>query len=120
MTSFDQCTMGSVATKPTTILHLRLPRFRQIALTGGHGGRCPHGAGAHEKMAGRDAEGEFKTARAKIYPEGLNRALATAINSFVCSTFGGVDTTPVLPEEFANFVVEDFVPVAFAQPDYHG
>ena len=43
-----------------------------------------------------------------------------AINSFVCSTFEGVDTTPVLPEEFANFVVEDFVPVAFVQPDYHG
>ena len=110
VTSFDQCTLGSVAVKPTTIMHLRLPRFRQIALAGGCGGRCAHGAGAHERMAGRDEWGDFKTARAKIYPEGLNRALAQAINSFVSSTFGGVDTTPVLPDVYASFVAEEFAP----------
>ena len=120
ITSFDQCTLGSVAVKPTTIMHLRLPRFRQIALAGGCGGRCAHGAGAHERMAGRDEWGDFKTARAKIYPEGLNRALAQAINSFVSSTFGGVDTTPVLPDVYASFVAEEFAPEGLVQPDYHG
>ena len=120
ITSFDQCTMGSVAVKPTTILHLRLPRFRQIALTGGHGGRCHHGSGAHERMAGRDESGDFKTARAKIYPEGLNHALAQAINSYVRCTFGDVDTTPVLPDSFAPFLVDDFAPIGIVQPDYHG
>lgn len=43
ITMFDQCTLGSVAVKPTTVLHLRLPFFRQIVLSGGHGGRCNHG-----------------------------------------------------------------------------
>jgi hypothetical protein len=71
-------------------------------------------------MAGRDEWGDFKTARAKIYPEGLNKALAQAINSFVSRTFGGVETTPVLPDAFADFVVEDFAPEGLVQPDYHG
>ena len=67
-------------------------KVSQIALRGGMGGRCPHAAGTHERMAGRDVCGDFKTARAKIYPEGLNQALAQSINSFVCSTFVDVDT----------------------------
>ena len=120
VTSFDQCTFGSVAVKPTTILHLRLPKFRQIALRGGMGGRCPHAAGTHERMAGRDVCGDFKTARAKIYPEGLNQALAQSINSFVCSTFVDVDTASVLPDSFAAFVCGDFAPEGLVQPDYHG
>ena len=120
ITSFDQCTPGSVAVKPTTILHVRLPKFRQIALEGGHGGRCSHGPCAHERMAGRDEGGEFRTARAKIYPPGLNHALARAINSFVRSTFDGMDTSPMLPEDFSKFAVADFMPEGIVQPDYHG
>ena len=120
ITSFDQCTLGSVAVKPTTILHVRLPKFRQIALEGGHGGRCSHGPCAHERMAGRDEGGEFRTARAKIYPPGLNHALARAINSFVRSTFDGMDTSPMLPEDFSKFAVADFMPEGIVQPDYHG
>jgi len=119
ITSFDQCTLGSVAVKPTTILHVRLPKFRQIALEGGHGGRCSHGPCAHERMAGRDEGGEFRTARAKIYPPGLNHALARAINSFVRSTFDGMDTSPMLPEDFSKFAVADFMPEGIVQPDYH-
>ena len=120
ITSFDQCTLGSVAVKPTTILHVRLPHFRQIVLAAGQGGRCPHGPRAHERMAGRDECGEFRTARAKIYPPGLNLALARAINSFVRSTFEGVTTSPELPDDFSNFVVADFMPDGIVQPDYHG
>jgi len=86
ITSFDQCTLGCDAIKPTTILHVRLPELRRLLLAGGHGGRCNHGAKAHERMAGRDENGEFRTARAKIYPAGLNDVIARAIscNSNVC------------------------------------
>ena len=120
VTSFDQCTCGSPAIKPTTILHLRLPALRTKLLSSGWGGRCNHGAGAHERMAGRSETGEFRTAKAKIYPPGLNKALADAIHQMVCDVFSSQTTSSRLPEDFSSYVVEDFVPMDVVQPDYHG
>ena len=120
ITSFDQCALGSPATKPTTILHLRMPELRRQLLTVGLGGRCNHGAKAHDHMSGRDEFGEFKTARAKVYPPGLNRAIAEGIFAYVQSTFSGQDTGSELPTGFSQFAAEIFAPLDVIQPDYHG
>jgi hypothetical protein len=71
-------------------------------------------------MAGRDENGEFCTARAKIYPAGLNDVIARAIRKFACGTFAGCGTSRTLPAEFSQFVVTNFVPLEVVQPDYHG
>jgi hypothetical protein len=71
-------------------------------------------------MAGRDDAGDFRTARAKIYPTGLNAVIARAIHTFVQGTFEGCNTSPSLPTEFDQYVVTDFVPIGVVQPDYHG
>lgn len=112
ITSFDQCVFGSTAIKPTTILHLRLPGLRRRLLTSGLSGRCPHGANAHDKMSGREEFGEFKTARTKVYPVGLNQAIADGIHEF--------ETEPELPTGFSQFAAAVFAPLDVIQPDYHG
>jgi hypothetical protein len=119
ITSFDQCVFGCRAKKPTTIIHLRMPRLRQIILQAGQMGRCCHGAQAHEALAGQEHDGAFKTARGKVYPPGLNRAIAEAVVSFVQHTFD-VSPTQQLPAEFADLVANDFVEDDIVQPDYYG
>ena len=97
-----------------------MPELRRQLLTVGLGGRCDHGAKAHDRMSGRDEFGEFKTARAKVYPPGLNRAIAEGIFAFVQSTFSGQDTGSELPPGFSQFAAEIFAPLDVIQPDYHG
>ena len=120
VTSFDQCTVGSDAVKPTTILHVRLPELRRLLLGSGCSGRCNHGPRAHERMAGRDEAGVFRTARAKVYAAGLNAVIARAIHTFVQGTFDGCDISPSMPTDFDRYVVTEFVPIGIVQPDYHG
>lgn len=120
ITSFDQCTVGADARKPTTILHVRLPELRRLLQKRGYRGRCSHGSAAHDPMAGRDEHGDFRTARAKIYPPGLNEAIADSIFAFVHATFAGCQTAPVLPLIFGQYATADFVPTEVVQPDYHG
>ena len=120
ITSFDQCTVGADAKKPTTVLHVRLPSLREALQASGHRGRCNHGPNAHVPMAGRDGTGQFHTARAKIYPPGLNAAIAKAIFDYAQATFGSCDTSPNLPTVFGQYVTDNFVPMEFVQPDFHG
>ena len=77
--SFDQCTLGASGVKPTTLLLIRLPLFRRLVLQQGLAGRCPHAPGPHAALKGKDSEGAFCTAKAKIYPQGMNHLLAEAI-----------------------------------------
>ena len=79
--TFDQCVFNLPA-KPTTLLLLRLSTFRGLALGRGCGGKS-HVAG-HAPLKGRQASGEFATARAKIYPRALNHALPLAVCRFLC------------------------------------
>ena len=97
-----------------------MPELRRQLLTVGLGGRCNHGANAHDRMSGRDELGEFKTARAKIYPHGLNRAIAEGVCAYVHSTFSGIGTSTELPPGFSQFAAEIFAPLDVVQPDYHG
>ena len=80
--SFDQCVYGLCAKKPTTLLLLRLSTFRDITLSKGLSGRCPHRAG-HQPLQGIQSDGSFATARAKIYPAGMNRTIAVAVSRFL-------------------------------------
>ena len=70
-------------------------------------------------LAGRDDAGIFKTARDKIYPPGLNRALANAVADYVQQTFAG-SYSQTLPSEFMDLIVNDFVSDEIVQPDFHG
>eukprot|EP00438_Fugacium_kawagutii_P018606 Skav234501 [mRNA] locus=scaffold1613:29949:34970:- [translate_table: standard] len=117
--SFDQCTFGAEAVKPTTLLLLRLPAFRTQALCSGRMGRCAHGYGAHEGLVGLQEDGAFKTSRCKIYPAAMNRALAAAIRHFVCSTFTDCVRDMVLPEDFTPFIHAVFASDGDVQRDYY-
>ena len=61
--SFDQCVVGALGRKPTTLMLLRLPRVRDRLLCRGNYGRCNHPKGAHEALIGRQADGTFHTAK---------------------------------------------------------
>ena len=117
ITSFDQCSVGAVAKKPTTILHLRLPRLRALLLGDGYGGRCRHLPGFHDPLCGRDGAGCFKTSRGKIYPQQLNQHLATAIADHISATYSGLELPKKLPEIFHPLVCNIFEDVAVVQPD---
>ena len=120
ITSLDQCIFGAPALKPTTILHLRLPEFRDRVLRTGRMGRCPHGAGAHTQLQGVEADGKtFRTARCKIYPTGLNRALAEAIVSHTKKVYAGSHVQPGLPVDFHPYRHVNFVEEGTVQPDYY-
>ena len=99
-------------------MHLRLPKLRQVILNTGSMGRCSHLASEHEGLAGKDESGCFKTARGKIYPLGLNRALADAIADYVQTTFAGPSNQD-LPHDFVDLLVKDFVPEEIVQPDFY-
>ena len=75
--SFDQCEHGQFARKPTRLLALRLPSLgERMRATPGRG-RCSHRG--HAPLGGRDEQGRFRTAPAKVYPQAMCRALAGAL-----------------------------------------
>ena len=120
VTSFDQCEFGADATKPTTILHLRLPALRRRLMRGSTAGRCSHGAGAHQRLSGRQEDGAFRTSKCKIYPQGLNRAIADAVFDQLCAVYAGCHIGHGLPADLLPFACSDFVDTNLVQPDFHG
>ena len=119
ITSFDQCSFGAPAVKPTTVMHLRLPGFRHRVMLRGNCGRCQHGKGAHEQLKGLAADGTFRTARCKVYPAALNAALAEAIFDFAQRTFAGSAVGREIAPELLAFSHSDFVAQDQVQPDYY-
>ena len=120
LVSFDQCTLGADAVKPTTLLLLRLPWVRETLLSKGLGGRCPHGKGAHRGLIGRMSPTAFHTSRAKIYPPGLNKTLVGGVLQFVSEVDVDHCSENSLPDEYSALVADVFVDSAHVQPDYHG
>ena len=118
VTSFDQCIFQAPLKKPTTILAIRLEEFRTEILRHGHGGRCCH-AGGHTPLKGKDSSGAFMTARAKIYPPGLNSLLGRAIVAFVAKRHSDFSATD-LPSELLPFRNHLFAANHVVQPDFHG
>ena len=117
--SFDQCTCGGESVKPTTLLLLRLPDVREQLLKKGHMGRCPHRSGAHKALRGKTEESHYNTAKAKIYPPGLNAALADSMYKFAVNL--GTDGRDCeLPDVFADMYHEQKFDECTVQPDFHG
>jgi hypothetical protein len=80
LVSFDQCVCGAAGRKPTTLLLVRLPTVRQRLLQLGNSGRCHHHAGAHQALIGKQEDGSFQTAKAKIYPALMNEIIGRAMH----------------------------------------
>ena len=119
ITSFDQCVFSAEIRKPTTVMAVRLPYFRQHVRTLGCVGRCPHGRNAHISLQGKTSAGEFRTAVAKIYPQKMNEALAAAIFQFAVATLNNECELQVLPPDIECFGHGVFAELSTVQPDFH-
>eukprot|EP00435_Cladocopium_sp_Y103_P010921 s3128_g2.t2 len=117
--TYDQCIFACEARKPTTLLLIRLPHLRDYIMQLGDHGRCAHPAGTHVTLRGRDQNGSFKTAIAKVYPPAMNEAIARAIIQFVQETFEAGACTDPLPADLAALLSFDFVSKAVVQNDCH-
>ena len=117
--SFDQCTVGGPSVKPTTLLLVRLGQTRAFLRSQGDCGRCAHGPGAHKALGGREGD-SFATAKAKIYPHGLNRAIAEGICGYLKNTLCAQGCTEDFPSVFCPYRPTDFRNDDVVQPDYHG
>ena len=117
--SFDQCTVGALGKKPTTLLLLRLPRVRDKLLGRGRSGRCNHQPGAHVALIGREEDGTFHTAKAKVYPYGLNKILGEALFDAAVQ-WQHLDIATDLPKEFTPYLEQSCHAPEVVQPDYHG
>ena len=115
--SFDQCIYGLDATKPTTLLLLRLHTFKVLTFTKGPRGRCPHMT-KHKPLQGIQPDGSFSTARAKIYPEAMNRALAFAVSRFLTER-RLTSSQSRLPEDLQELNSIEFTDESVVQPDFH-
>jgi hypothetical protein len=115
--SFDQCVYGLGATKPTTLLLLRMSTFKDITLSRGLRGRCSHCSG-HRPLQGIQSDGSFATARAKIYPAAMNQAIAIAVSRFLTERQLKTDWS-TLPEDLQKLMCTDFVDEGIVQPDFH-
>ena len=118
--SFDQCCLGGVAKKPTTLLLIRMGQTRAYIREHGNAGRCNHGQGAHQALSGQEG-GSFCTAKAKVYPKGLNQAIAAGVFGFLANNLG-IDNLPTegCPEIFASFRPTAEHEEVRIQPDYYG
>ena len=118
--SFDQCVVGASSRKPTTLLLIRLPNIRNRLLLSGHFGRCCHGPKAHEGLIGKQSNGAFQTARAKVYPPGLNNIIGHEMFLFA-KQFDSTTVARTLPEDFDVFESQQlYAEASMVQPDYHG
>jgi hypothetical protein len=119
LVSFDQCVCGAAGRKPTTLLLVRLPTVRQRLLQLGNSGRCHHHAGAHQALIGKQEDGSFQTAKAKIYPALMNEIIGRAMHDFALG-LKHPDVAAELPQEFEVYTVQQFMDHNIVQPDYHG
>ena len=105
--------------KPTTLLLLRLPRVRDLLLGRGCYGRCHHPPGSHVALIGRETDGTFHTAKAKVYPYGLNKILGEALFK-AAMQWSDLDVVDTLPEDFLPYLEQSCHDAGVVQPDYHG
>ena len=117
--SYDQCVCGAQGRKPTTLLLVRLPKARQDFLSLGWSGRCHHAPGTHQALIGKQADGSFQTAKAKIYPEMMNYILGAAMHAFAADMANPAVVT-TLPNDFHPYLEQQFMDHTVVQKDYHG
>ena len=117
--SFDQCTCGAVARKPTTLILVRMADVRAQLLAQGNAGRCNHPPGAHVILRGRQEDGQFQTAKAKIYPARLNAILAEGL-FHGAQRLSHPNVSQTMPVDFHPYLVQEFHDECIVQPDFHG
>ena len=101
--SLDQCTQQQIARKPTTLLLLRMPWIATALRTKGRGGRCNH-AGGHPPLLGKNPDGTFKTAPAKVYTPAMCAVLAQGFLTFCAQLLHrGADARSQCPEDYKEF-----------------
>lgn len=116
--TFDQCIFDCPAVKPTTLMLVRLPWLRTFIQRCGNCGRCPHQRGHHVALKGRDIEGHFRTAVAKIYPVAMNSAIADAVAMYARQTFSSeVPPSQAMDEDLGALCQMNFVSKSIVQPD---
>ena len=115
--SFDQCVYELAATKPTTLLLLRLSTFKDITMTRGNRGRCSHRA-KHQPLQGIQSDGTFATAKAKIYPVAMNKAIAVAVSRFLTERHLQ-STWCELPHDLQELRCTEVIHESIVQPDFH-
>ncbi len=118
ISTIDQCSFGCVAMKPTTFLMVRLPGLQNLLTKPGLRGRCVHPRGFHLALAGKDKDGNFNTAKAKIYPPKLNKALSEGLRDFADLLWANRTEPQVLPEELTALQTFEFVETDVVQPDF--
>ena len=85
----------------------------------GRMGRCDHAAGAHRALIGKQEDGTFHTARAKIYPARMNEIIGVAMHDFA-QDLAHEEVDTALPDELAVYTEQQFMDKTTVQPDYHG
>ena len=90
----------------------------------GDWGRCHHPPDHHGPLIGRQSDGRqsdgsFQTAKAKIYPTGLKEILGTAMFQ-IALQFIDCAIDHQLPPEFEPYLEQSFHATSPVQPDYHG
>ena len=119
ISTIDQCSFGCVAMKPTTFLLVRLPGLQGRLTEPGLRGRCVHPRGFHLALSGKDAEGNFNTAKAKIYPKRLNQTLAAGIRDYAALLWSDRSVQPDVHAELDGLRSFEFVENTVVQPDFH-
>ena len=117
--SFDQCIFKSESRKPTTLLLVRMTGVRDLILSTGHAGRCCHGRSVHAPLKGKTDQGQFCTARAKIYPKGLNKAIARGVVDHANRLNADGRSRDFPPPELDHLILNIFAEDDIVQPDCH-
>eukprot|EP00435_Cladocopium_sp_Y103_P060210 s47_g22.t1 len=113
--SFDQCVFGLPARKPTTLMLLRLSTFKDLAIIRGDRGRCNHHQ-AHSPLQGIQADGQFRTAKAKIYPKAMNCSIALAVSRFLAERRINA-FCPTLPRDLQELESHEITDINIAMTD---
>jgi hypothetical protein len=94
---FDQCEHGQLARTPTKLVALRLPTLKTHILNTTGRVNCSH-VGGHEVLAGRGADGQYRTLATKVYLRSTCRAIANAFGASIDDAVGLVGANPEMAE----------------------
>jgi hypothetical protein len=70
-------------------------------------------------LIGRETDGTFHTAKAKVYPYGLNKILGEALFN-AAMQWSHLEVADTLPPDFHPYLEQSCHDAGVVQPDYHG
>ena len=109
MVHFHQCMLGQVSVKPTTLLCVCAEHTTNLINVVPNGCRCNHPRGYDEtdELMGRNADGTWKTAKAKTYPSDMCRLRARSLHQATEARWGDEHLPDEwsLPDEYTDFFI---------------